>query len=150
MTTLDSIKKFISKNNWLLAKSMPDTPHWYVLRNPTNSIEFDLFANYIHANGVLRKWGSYGYIYLDIDSFTYWTMNNSEGEKSLINRAELKTTNEAATNQVFKKCPNCKRLTAESEYKKFTKTTNGVTRTFWRCPVCESFKQAAKKGLLKK
>ena len=50
---------------------------------------------------------------------------------------------------VLKKCPNCKRLTAESEYKKFTKTTNGVTRVFWRCPVCESFKNAAKKSLLK-
>lgn len=149
MTTLDYIKKFITTSDWLLAKSMPDAPHWYVLRNANNSSEFDLLVNHIHNNGVLRKWGSYAYLYLDIDSFTYWTLNNSEGEKVIINRAELKTAGSADVRQVFKKCPNCKRLTAESEYKKFTKTTNGVTRTFWRCPVCESFKQAAKKALLK-
>jgi len=150
MTTLDYIKKFIAKTDWVLAKSMPEAPHWYVMRKDGNASEFDSFAEHILNNGVLRKWGSFGYLYLDIDSFTYWTMNNSEGDKTIINRADIKTAGEGNTNEKLKKCPNCKRLTAESEYKKFTKTTNGVTRTFWRCPVCEAFKQAAKKALLKK
>lgn len=62
----------------------------------------------------------------------------------------MESIEENKTNPVLKKCPNCKRLTAESEYKKFTKITNGVTRIFWRCPICESFKIAAKKALNKK
>jgi hypothetical protein len=150
MTSLENIKKIITKSNWTLAKSIPNSPHWYILRKECITAEFDLFANFIHSNGVLRKWGTYGYLFLDIESYTYWSMNNSDGGKVIINRADISTSMNGNTNQIYKKCPNCKRLTAESEFKKFTKIINGLARTFWRCPVCDEFKKAAKKSFKNK
>ena len=148
MAMPDSIKSFIDGNNWLLAKSMPK--HWYVARVDGNARDFNVFATYIHKNGELRKWGSYGYLYLDIGEFTYWTLTNSEGEVTLINRAELQSiTSETGSIDELKKCPNCKRLTPSSQYKKFEVRTNGKVKTFWRCPVCEEFKLAAKRAALK-
>ena len=150
MSSLELIKAFISKHKWQLAKSMPQAPHWFITRINSNSNSFNTFADYIKNNGEFRKWGSFGYIYLDIDTFTYWTMNNSEGETTIINRAELQSNGDNNEQLGMKKCPNCKRLTLASEYKKFEVRTNGVTKIFWRCPICEEFKLAAKKAALKK
>jgi hypothetical protein len=149
MSSLERIREFISKQKWQLAKSMPQAPHWFVRRNNNNSISFNN-VDYIKNNGEFRRWGSFGYIYLDVDTFTYWTMNNSEGETTIINRAELQANGDINQKLDMKKCPNCKRLTLASEYKKFEVRTNGVTKIFWRCPVCEEFKLAAKKAALKK
>jgi len=46
--------------------------------------------------------------------------------------------------EVFKNCPNCKRLSKSTDFKKFEVRANGKVKILWRCPICEKFKKAAK------
>jgi len=86
---LDAIKAFIAKHEWTFAKTMPQWPHWYVVRKNCIDDEFVSFAVFIRNNGEVRPWGPYMHVYVDIDCFTYWTMGNPIEETTIINRAEI-------------------------------------------------------------
>jgi len=83
------VKKFIQNQCWTFAKTMPQWPHWYVVRCKGNTESFSNFASYINVNGEIRSWGNEKYIYLDIDGYTYWTMGNPIDETTIINRAQI-------------------------------------------------------------
>ena len=86
---LDAMKVFIAKHEWAFAKTMPQWPHWYVVRKNCNDDEFVTFALYIREKGEIRSWGPYMHTYLDIDGYTYWTIGNPIEETTIINRAEI-------------------------------------------------------------
>ena len=82
-----SILEFIEKHEWTFAKSMPKTPHWYVIKEKCDAQEFLEFSKYIRQFGESRRFWRTSYIYLDIDRYTYWTMNDSIDVTRIINRA---------------------------------------------------------------
>jgi len=88
--TLDKIQDFIQKHDWTFAKSMPKTPHWYVVRENCNEQEFLDFVVYIREHGEPRKFWRSTYIYLDIGAYTYWTMGSPLDITRIINRALIK------------------------------------------------------------
>jgi hypothetical protein len=88
---LKKLREFISNNDWRFAKTMPESPHWYVVRNECLDLEFTEFAMHIRLHGIERLWGNRSYIYLDIDGYSYWTMGNPIEETTIINRAECAT-----------------------------------------------------------
>lgn len=89
MATLVNIKTFIAKHNWTFAKTMPQFPHWYVVRKDCDEAEFVDLVVYIRAYGDVRPWGHYMLTYLDVDEYKYWTMGNPIDETTIINRAVI-------------------------------------------------------------
>ena len=87
----DSISNFIENNNWTFAKSMPKTPHWYVVRENCIDKDFVEFVKYIEKNGYPKKFWSKTFTYLDIDEYSYWSMSNpieiTPEQPRIINRA---------------------------------------------------------------
>ena len=61
---------------WKFAKSMPQWPHWYVLREDGSAREFDFIARLIEQFGYPDKWGTRTDCYLVIGKFKYWAIDN--------------------------------------------------------------------------
>lgn len=86
---INDINSFIASSRWIFAKTMPQWPHWYVLKKEVDPKVFEDFVMYI------RKYGREGFfykkrlIYLHIDGYKYWSMGAPLGDTILINRAEI-------------------------------------------------------------
>lgn len=72
------------------AKTMPDQPHSYVLRQKwSSSVPFDVVVQYIRDHGYQRRYGRATYTYLDINGQKFWSMGAPVHETILINRATI-------------------------------------------------------------
>lgn len=81
---------FIKAHEWRFAKSMPKTPHCYVVReNCRSDDEFCEAVTFIRKHGYPRKFFKQTYIYYDFGNYTYWTMGNPMDITKIINRALL-------------------------------------------------------------
>jgi hypothetical protein len=84
------IKAFISKECWTFAKTMPQWPHWYLVRAKCDDDTFSKFVSFIYTNGYVRAWHDREFTYLDIDDYSYWTTGNPVDQTTIINRAKAK------------------------------------------------------------
>ena len=82
-------KKFyqlIKQNKWVFAKTMPEIPHYYIVRGDLAYDEkkiFDEFSRYIKENGYTKNFYSKEYTYLDIGGYKYWVIDD------ILNRARI-------------------------------------------------------------
>jgi len=90
----EKAKALISGWSWTFAKTMPQCPHWYVVRSPENEEAFIEFVEYIRIHGVEEQFGQSTYLYLYLGEYKYWTMGNPVPETTIINRALAKRTHE--------------------------------------------------------
>lgn len=82
------IEKFIKRNKWTFAKTMPEIPHYYVVRDQLSEKDkkiFDEFGAFIKKNGYSAKFYSKRYTYFDIGKFKYWVIGN------ILNRDKLES-----------------------------------------------------------
>jgi hypothetical protein len=87
METFDGFERLV----FVFAKTMPDNPHWYVVRTPENQELYVKLFETIREKGVDRKWGGRRYRYwFPGDGFKYWAMTSAVGQSRIINRAEVK------------------------------------------------------------
>ena len=80
----------LSRLTFEFAKTMPETPHWYVIRTAENKADFlDLF-HAVKENGVDERWGraTYRYWYPG-DGFKYWASPPYLPACKCINRAKV-------------------------------------------------------------
>ena len=93
MTTFqeNTLINYISRCKWSWAKSMPNSPHEYIVRGncALTDNEFVEFVNLQREYGVHEHWGNYNLQYLYIDGYKYWTMGNPIPETTVINREKL-------------------------------------------------------------
>ena len=69
------LREFIASQKWTFAKTMPQWPHWYVVRGKGPSEEdFAKFVHHIRAFGYDEQWHTLNNRYLDFDGYKYWTM----------------------------------------------------------------------------
>ncbi len=80
-------KQFIEQAKWTFAKTMPQWPHEYTLRNQNVVSEFEEFVQYIQNAGVYCKKYFWTRTYLDVGEWYYWTMSSSVKRTTIINRA---------------------------------------------------------------
>ena len=92
----DVVEKFIAEVEWRFAKTMPQWPHWYVMKkwNPGRESEFVELVRLIFEKGRDEKWGvgtpherTVRYFY--DGGYKYWVMDPTIDETDLINRARL-------------------------------------------------------------
>ena len=90
-------RTYIARVYWRFAKTMPQWPHEYTVRDwrPDLEGEFFAFVELIHRDGVVKPWPKdtpyprYRHSYLDIDGWQYWTMGAPAHETTVVNRAAV-------------------------------------------------------------
>jgi hypothetical protein len=82
---------FIAKSKWIFAKTMPETPHEYVLRRNCYAAgyehEFVRMVELIREHGYRGRFHKTRLTYMNIDDHRYWSMGAPIPETILINRA---------------------------------------------------------------
>jgi hypothetical protein len=83
-------RAYINSMQWKFAKSMPQWPHWYVIREDGSAREFDFVARLIKQFGYTDKWGNRSDSYLVIGEFKYWAIDNVLNRATPISNTEMK------------------------------------------------------------
>lgn len=88
MMTIKEVLIFLESHSWTFAKTMPETPHWYILKkNAKDAKPFIEAVRFIQQNGLPSEFDGVTYNYLSLDKYKYWTMGNIPEETTIINRA---------------------------------------------------------------
>ena len=88
----DRAREFIKKHLWKFAKTMPWSPHFYVVKDylsEQDKAEFIWFISQIPKYGKMMGWGKKKpKPYWFIDEYKYWTMAEEPIEiENILNRA---------------------------------------------------------------
>ena len=94
---VDDARAYIDNVRWQFAKTMPQWPHEYTVRDWRVDLDdtFAEFVELIRAEGVVKPWPAdsptprYHHTYLAIDGWDYWTMGEPVEDTTVINRARL-------------------------------------------------------------
>lgn len=89
--TEDDLKKLLASQTWIFAKTMPENPHEYALREKWVGDD-ESFINavlFIREHGYRNKFKWRWYTQIDLDGFTYWTMGSPLDATRLINRKKI-------------------------------------------------------------
>ena len=86
-----AIKNFIDTVAWTFAKTMPETPHEYIVIDdyPEKLDSIRKFVQEIENDGYVNSFFDKEYKYLEIDGYKYWVIEN------IINRAKIEEKNYA-------------------------------------------------------
>jgi len=75
---------------WKFARTMPDNPHWYTLRETwSDDASFISLVALIRKHGTVEVFKKRKYTVLRINEFKYWTMGAPISETILINKAMI-------------------------------------------------------------
>jgi hypothetical protein len=93
--TVDDARVYIAMVRWQFAKTMPQWPHEYTVREWSSPLEPDFFAfaALMRRVGVVKPWPPesseprYRHTYLELDGWEYWTMGSPIPKTTVINRA---------------------------------------------------------------
>ena len=86
----------LSRLTFKFAKSMPETPHEYVVRSPANEADYVALFSVIQEKGVQEKFGSRKYRYWRPgDGFKYWAMTTDVKQSHVINRAKIDVSSDS-------------------------------------------------------
>jgi hypothetical protein len=96
----DEARAYIAEVRWQFAKTMPQWPHEYTVRDWRPELEgtFEAFAGFTRSEGVVKPWPAdsptprYHHRYVEIDGWDYWIMDGPIEETGVINRARLDGT----------------------------------------------------------
>lgn len=90
--TKQEANELLLNADFTYAKSMPEIPHWYTLRETWDDREFIEVVQFIRANGVREWFYRKRYTYYYLNGYKYWTMgsplhNSGKTGTILINKA---------------------------------------------------------------
>ena len=102
---LQFIGEMIDKSRWIFAKTMPQNPHYYMLRKESVDAEFVRFVELVRKYGYRYKFGKTWYVQLNVNNWYYWTMgcplhNCPRTGTILINRKECRLGLERPYDQI--------------------------------------------------
>ncbi len=89
-----NLRLFIDDEKWTYAKSMPQWPHEYIVREQVDGNFFELLARHIHANGYEGAFYQETFVYYEEDGMLYWTMGAQISEATIINRCRKESSYE--------------------------------------------------------
>jgi hypothetical protein len=82
----EDLRNFAREAKWTFAKTMPQWPHEYILRDRVDEELFDRFVRHVRANGHEEAFYTETYIYFEEAEMLYWTMDALISETTIINR----------------------------------------------------------------
>jgi hypothetical protein len=84
----EQFEKFVSSQKWTFAKSMPRTPHEYIVKGRGNTPEeFEAAVTLLREAGYWHSFYRLRNQYLDLGEHFYWTMGAPIPETTILNRA---------------------------------------------------------------
>ena len=87
---IDEISNILEKSEWVFAKTMPETPHFYTLKRTWgDKKQFESVVVYIRKHGIKEEFEGKQYTYLYLGNFKYWTMGEAIKDTILINRVTI-------------------------------------------------------------
>ena len=89
------LQDFIDHSKWTYAKTMPQWPHEYIVRENVDEKLFVQMVQHIRSNGYAGKFYRKSITYYDHDGLVYWTMGEPIDETEIINRCKKENTYEA-------------------------------------------------------
>jgi hypothetical protein len=107
----DNLREFIESSQWTFAKTMPEWPHEYIVRDRVDKRLFEALVCHIRAHGFEGRFYSSVLTYYADDGLLYWTMGAPVEETTIINRCNEESSYE---NRLLKgTLPASKSITAE-------------------------------------
>ena len=88
----DALREFIDSSQWTFAKTMPEWPHEYIVRERVDENLFVQLVRHIRASGYEGKFYRKSITYYDDDGLVYWTMGAPLEETTIINRCRKENT----------------------------------------------------------
>ena len=89
----EEITSFITGHDWTFAKTMPQNPHWYVVKEKCRSqVEFERMVIHIRRYGYREKYAGRWYTVFnwqtpsETEPYKYWTMGWPLNQTIIINR----------------------------------------------------------------
>ena len=82
----EDLKCFTKEERWTYAKTMPEWPHEYLVRERVNQELFVRVVMHIRANGYDGRFYQRPIRYYDEDGWVYWTMGAPIDATTIINR----------------------------------------------------------------
>jgi hypothetical protein len=91
--------EFIQSIKWTFARSMPEWPHEYIVRERVDEGLFIKLVEHIRKYGYEGKFYSKSITYFDHEGMTYWTMGAPIEETIIVNRCKKENTYEVRLKQ---------------------------------------------------
>jgi hypothetical protein len=82
----ENLRDFVREAKWTFAKTMPEWPHEYIVRERVDQKLFQQLAHQIRANGHEERFYQEKYIYFEEAGMLYWTMDVLISETTIVNR----------------------------------------------------------------
>ena len=88
------LRNFVDTETWTYAKTMPEWPHEYIVRERVDEDLFVQLVKHIRAHGYPAHFYRREITYFDEDGLVYWTMGAPVQETEIINRCKKENTYE--------------------------------------------------------
>ena len=96
--TTDEVRAFVAKVQFTYAKSVPDNPHFYLVRaklEPELQPGFDALVALIERDGYRSRSQDASYVYLELgDGWRYWASRSLFQSGGNLNRARVEQPDE--------------------------------------------------------
>jgi len=90
----EELREFVDDEKWTFAKSMPEWPHEYIVRDRLNEGLFVQLVNHIRTHGYQGSFYDRPITYYDEGGLVYWTMEAPINETTIINRCKKENSYE--------------------------------------------------------
>lgn len=88
------LQEFIDSTPWTFAKTMPEWPHEYIVRDRVDEDLFVRLVRHIREHGYQGKFYRRSITYYDAGGMTYWTMGAPLDKTVIVNRCKKEDTYE--------------------------------------------------------
>jgi hypothetical protein len=82
------LREFIASSKWTFAKTMPEWPHEYIVREKVDRVLFESLVRHIRQHGFEGHFYQRVLIYFAENGLLYWTMGEPIEETTIINRCK--------------------------------------------------------------
>jgi hypothetical protein len=94
VTFATDLRAFIDQQVWTFAKTMPEWPHEYIVRDRVDQAPFERLVEHIRDHGAEGRFYERVLTYYEEAGLVYWTMGAPLHETTIVNRCRSEHTYE--------------------------------------------------------
>jgi len=84
----EELRRFVKEMKWTYAKTMPEWPHEYIVRERVDSVLFEALVHHIRQHGCEGRFYQRVLTCFAEDGLLYWTMGEPIEETIIVNRCK--------------------------------------------------------------